>query len=340
MFARYSLISFRRWLRRSAIVIPATTVGALVMTHAVTVSQTPQPVVDIRSGPAENQFVDDHGHLFTGPPILPKPDPGIGGAPDPKQFHDTGPYRRVNSKFGYSFVRGTIYLPCHPAQLSPDETGMIYTGGFGVGRDGAAVDAGFQYSPTYDNYALFLKIDRPAAYPTDTRRLRCNQPVAIDFGPYTAGSLTVRATGATPDQYAEASAKIDGSSRWPADGGGSSNGISIKRMTTIAQPSGWSADPSSSLFNPTWDRSGSYFGHLPTDKTPAIQWLNFQLGRARPGSPGMVSWTKWTRAMTLRVDLYPLDRSKVLCNPTGSEIEATAIDLHRGVITVSAPSCT
>lgn len=319
------------------ILILITTVAAITFTTAVTTSQ-PIPAVETQTAPAENQFVDDRGQVFNGPPILPKPDPNIGGAPDPKQFHDTGPYRRVNSRFGYSYVRGTIYLPCHPAQLSPEETGMIYTGGFGVGRFGVAVDAGFQYSSTYDNYALFLKVDRPNNYPRDPRRLRCNQPVVIEFGPFTNGRLTARATGATPDQYAEVSAPVSPSD-WPLDGGRPKDGVSIKRMTTIAQPAGWSADPTSNLFNPRWDSSGSYFGHVAADRTPTIEWRNFQLGRSSGGSSGAVKWTSWVPQLTLRVDLYPFDPTRVVCSPAGSQAEATAIDLHPGTLNVVPSSC-
>lgn len=293
--------------------------------------------IPVPSDVAENQYKDMDGTVFTGPPTLSKPTKLIQGVPNPKDLNDTGPYYRVLSEPGFSFFSGNIYLPCAAARFRKGETGFIYTGGWGAGVQGAAVDAGFQKSSFQDgslndNYALFNRIDQPQQYNVSVRplRFRCNQTVSIQFGPVDANTLEVKATGRILDglvRTVKVPVHINPQSGWYSANNDPVDGVFIKRMTTIAQPKGWSHDVPFGTFKNDWDSSGTYFGRSATSDSNLIKWSDMRLGLLQPG--GSVKWSAWTDDEYSRLDTFPKgDTSRVKYNDSDKSVELLAIDLH------------
>jgi len=71
-------------------------------------------------------------------------------------YKGTGAYREVCSFVGNGFENGTVYLPSAAKGEvfigAPGDVPYVYMGGFVPD----AVDAGWQYSPTYDNWAPII----------------------------------------------------------------------------------------------------------------------------------------------------------------------------------------
>ena len=106
--------------------------------------------------------------------------PGTGG---------TGAYYRVvsDSSLGYSYFSANVFLPgssqifvANPSK----ETVYVYTGGYGNVLNGSesdgqgAIDAGLQYSPAKNNWALFYRGFGSNANPA---RFKANQTVSMQF---------------------------------------------------------------------------------------------------------------------------------------------------------------
>jgi hypothetical protein len=208
-----------------------------------------------------------------------------------KAFDGTGPYRRLVTKPGYSYVAGTVSLPCNATSLHPQfETAFAYVGGWGVGDAGKAVDAGFQRSNAYDNYAAFINAQ---GFPQISKEPRfvCGHPVAFRFYAASDNELRLWAKGLTENnrvEVVEARLEHPPSYGWPANGGGAENGIVLKRMTTIGQNDATSALPK----GVEWDADGSYFGLDPGEKRPLVHWSNLVVGQVdAQGKPvGVVPW--------------------------------------------------
>src|SRR5579871_5693105 len=73
---------------------------------------------------------------------------------------NTGPYRRVYSKEGFSSMSATVHLPSaaggNIAYGAPSDQAYVYTGGVGAG--GTAVDAGFLHDTGTDQWSVFMKL--------------------------------------------------------------------------------------------------------------------------------------------------------------------------------------
>lgn len=209
----------------------------------------------------------------------------------------TGPYRRVYSRPGYSFQRSAVFLP---TDRGPDlyeeksgesgDTAFIYVGGWG-GR-GGAVDAGFQHGRymgrEQDDWAPFFLIERPggaSAVTVSPQRQRSGDPWRLLAGQAAdlsfwvseeAGEtvLSMTISGVTNIDREPASltlrAPVDPRYRWDAAGGGNV----LKRMTTIGQRRGHQNLASGShLRGVRWE--GSVIG---TDAGNARPWLGAQTG--------------------------------------------------------------
>jgi hypothetical protein len=153
----------------------------------------------------------------------------------PSTYAGTGPYRRVYGKTEYSFMSANVYLPSKSGiSLTGSDTPYIYTGGWGTGG-AAAVDAGFQYSPTYNDWSLFLNVSGGQSLSSDPLpRFKAGQTVLLQFGatPTTGNSATlqINATGINIDNTSvEQTLTSTGVADW---GAGSDT---LKRMTSIAQ---------------------------------------------------------------------------------------------------------
>jgi len=293
--------------------------------------------------PDQNTYVNDDGATFTGPPVQTKPN-GVGAPADVAGQANTGPFRRIYSKLGYANVRGDVFLPCRAANFAQSggkavESGFAYVGGWGATDYGAAVDAGFvkstkQDGSTADNYALFIRIDRKDGYATLPREQRfgCDHTAHFVFSTTPAGVLTLVGRGydvhgnpMSPPPLTMATVVGDG---WTAAAAASSaNGALVKRMTTIGQPKGWSDSTfGNTLFNPDWDKSGSYFGHAPGDDKPLIHWTSLEIGRYDPAT-GKVTWSRWSDGVTRAAQFFP-DSSRIIVKENDADDEVVAIDLH------------
>jgi hypothetical protein len=247
-----------------------------------------------------------------------------------KAFAGTGPYRRSITKPGYSYVAGTVFLPCNATHLNPKfETAFAYVGGWGTGHDGSAVDAGFQYSNALHNYAAFIRAQGFAQISKEPRFV-CGH--AVDFRFYAASDTDLRlwAKGLTENHRVEvvqANLQHPRAYGWPADGGGAEKGIVLKRMTTIGQNDASSVLPK----GVSWDEDGSYFGHYADDRQPRIHWSNLVVGRVDQKG-NAIDVTPWSVSETDETPdagmfAYPQDPRVILFTCTGCSDEIDGIDL-------------
>lgn len=247
-----------------------------------------------------------------------------------KTFAGSGPYRRLITKPGYSYVSGKVFLPCKAAHLHPHfETAFAYVGGWGVGSAGEAVDAGFQRSNLYDDYAAFI---RAQGLPQVSKepRFKCGRAVEFAFSAVSNTELRLWTKGLTENNKVEvvvAKLRHDALYGWPAAGGGSANGIVLKRMTTIGQN-----DPEKMLPpGRTWDNDGSYFGRLASGKQPIVHWLNLKVGRVdERGNPvGVVAWgtAQTDESLNAGTRNYPDNPFNIWFTCTGCPNESDAINL-------------
>jgi hypothetical protein len=256
-----------------------------------------------------------------------------------KVYAGSGPYHRVFTNPGYSYLQGSVYLPCEAVLRYPrSETAFAYVGGWGAGADGTAVDAGFQYSWDYKNYALFIKgvenVYQRRKQISEWPRFVCNHWVKFRFFAYSDTELRFWAKGYTADNNGKermAGDQVEGSLRhgkgynWPSNGGGPSSGIILKRMTTIGQ----SGIEKRLLPGQTWDTDGSYFGHAENSRSPLVRWSDLLIGTVdKHGKP--VHLVPWGAPQT-----FPAADAEALDYPTAAVIvlcplcssEANAIDL-------------
>ena len=167
---------------------------------------------------------------------------------DKKPFDGTGPYRRIATKKGLRFttMRCQVHLP--GGEATPDidalplgarkDAAHVYLGA--MSKIGAPIDAGFQHSPTHDNWAPVLIGARHGQQvrsedPLQFQRYRSNQVVTVELEIL---DDQVRCTydGIAMDgshQRFTATLALPGQS-WNSSG----NNISLKRTVSIAQPLG------------------------------------------------------------------------------------------------------
>ena len=203
----------------------------------------------------------------------------------------TGAIHGARTKPGWSLLTADVGLPCESGRFwkigdTTDETGYIYTGGWGGRTTGPPVDAGFQYSVVHDNYSLIIKYDGDKSIHSFDRlaRFECGQTIPIRFSALPNGAIHISARGkvADPKQTEPVWLTIvwmaPAGDRWQIGGGGSSNGIVLKRMTTIAQPPEWNSRRLPPGAPPDRLADGSYFGSHG-DGRPLVLWSNVKIGR-------------------------------------------------------------
>ena len=267
--------------------------------------------------------------------------PQLAAGQTPAPSTSNGAFRRVFSKPGYDYTNGTVYLPCDSAtfqsQTQPDGTtkeiegGWAYTGGWGIGAGGYAVDAGFQRSSTAvspPNYAPFIKLQgQPFNYGSGVARLTCGQDATYEFYSTSPSNLVLYVTGNYVDGTSGTQPIFQGGANgWGPDGGTGTDGVVVKRMTTISQPEGWS-DPNSANYNPNWASDGSQWG-FDGSGNPAVHWAGSQIGYL-DSSGSTIYYDPWTADYTGGYQRYPDDGTKVVVNPFVSSAEETdAINLH------------
>ena len=163
----------------------------------------------------------------------------------PPPFPGTGPYRRVYSDTGASYLSVSVFLPgATQVAMSGSDTAYVYVGGWGANGAGA-VDAGFQYSPTFNNWSLFaagVGVGR-INYGTSATRMAANQAVQLSFAVTQAGTnvnLTVQATGTQINGagLVTQSLTLANVAGWTPGGQNT-----LKRMTTSRAARGSAASP-------------------------------------------------------------------------------------------------
>ena len=151
---------------------------------------------------------------------------------------------------------------------------------------------------TRDEYAFYFKY--AGNKPITSARFPCGGPdVVMELYPVT-GSLLVFSTTGVLESGKLATITIVQKTKpddgWVPDGGSKDDGIILKRLVSIAQPSTWrqAGNPLAlTRFN-----SGTYFGIAgPKDPTPRIVWKSCEIGRVTP--PRIVpNYQPWTAALT------------------------------------------
>jgi hypothetical protein len=206
---------------------------------------------------------------------------------DPPTFTGTGAYRRVYSHSDYSYMSANVYLPGSSSiSLHGGDTPYVYTGGWGLNGAGA-VDAGFQYSPTYNDWSLFASGEGVGSqgYGDLTTRFSANQTMFLSFAVVQAGpnvDLVVTATGVevNTSTVVTESLTLVNVAGWSVGGENT-----LKRMTSIAQNGDQFSD-GSSMNGVVW--SNSMIGN---SAATAVPWLAAETGgyQSYPATPGVVN---------------------------------------------------
>lgn len=211
---------------------------------------------------------------------------------------NSGPYRRVWSLPGFSWMSANLYLPS--AELGEITYGrdgdmsFVYSGGWG--GNGEAVDAGFQHNTGTNTWSLFILFQGqgmklnpdgidPEAVPMNIR-FKPGQTVQLNFWIPEDNVLRVAGTGVTLDGTTQTIVinQAAGVTGWGADGAGQV----IKRMTSIGQSGGDNF------------ASGSFIHN--------VQWSNVQIGTTN----GLK--VPWLSAQTGGQCMHPLDSSIIMVN--------------------------
>ncbi|MGD6845217.1 hypothetical protein ACQCVH_22195 [Bacillus infantis] len=146
----------------------------------------------------------------------------------------TGPYRKVASNAGYSWMSTYVYLPggSNIKYGNSTDTAYAYVGG---SHGGTEVDAGFQHSPTYDNWSPFVGVNgsRPESGKTDVR-FKSNQEVFMKFYVASDNKVALQVTGIDTKGVKRTITLEADASGWTKSGSGNE----LKRVTSIAQTGG------------------------------------------------------------------------------------------------------
>ena len=203
----------------------------------------------------------------------------------PPAFPGTGPYRRVYSDTGASYLSVSVFLPgSSQVAMSGSDTAYVYVGGWGASGAGA-VDAGFQYSPTFNNWSLFaagVGVGR-INYGTSATRMAANQTVLLSFAVTQSGTnvnLTVQATGTQINGagLVTQSLALSNVAGWSPGGQNT-----LKRMTSIAQSGGDNFTSGSRIAGVAWTNAV-----IGLDAASAVAWTGGG-AQSYPTTPGVVS---------------------------------------------------
>lgn len=284
----------------------------------VPTTATSKPAAKLPPQLQEHDIAWMWSHRFSTPP----PDEAeIPGVPVRSQVAspfdiESGAFHGVRSVNGWSALRVVVSIPCGISHfvlgqgfngtgsigLVDQETGYVYIGGWGAGPQGVAVDAGLQKSSaqsTNDDYAFYFKYasNKPI---TSEMRFPCGGPdVVLELYAVTDSMLVFSATGVNASHnrvtltLVQKTRPEDG---WVPSGGSIKDGIILKRIVAIAQPSTWHRRMQTARRDRFVD--GSYFGVKgPRDHTPRIVFQKCEIGRVTP--PAIVpSYRAWRAAET------------------------------------------
>ncbi|WP_336769797.1 YrpD family protein [Bacillus bombysepticus] len=176
----------------------------------------------------------------------------------------TGPYRKVVANSGYSWMSTYVYLPGgNNVSYKKDskDTGYVYIGG---SNGGVEVDAGFQHSPTLDNWSPFISVNkvRPSTGTTNIR-FKSNQEVFMKFYVTSDNNVELSVTGTDVDGVRRTitlTAKAAGMKK-------SGTGNLLKRVTSIAQVGGDNFNSGNYMKNVRWSQA-----RIGTSSTANALW--------------------------------------------------------------------
>lgn len=168
----------------------------------------------------------------------------------PTETGGSGPYRRVFTNDGYSWMSTYVTLPGGPNMKDNDsagffDTGYVYLGGWSSNSTG--IDAGMQHSTTFDNWTP-VTLANHTMFPAGVR-FKSNQDIYMKFYITAPNEATLAVSGVGIDGVSKTITLVrDGVSGWNKDGIGSR----LKRMTTIGQKGGESMNTGSYMKGVHW----------------------------------------------------------------------------------------
>ena len=200
----------------------------------------------------------------------------------PPVFPGTGAYRRVYSDSSYSYMSANVYLPgSSQVHMNGKDTAYVYTGGWGLNGLGA-VDAGFQYSPTFNNWSLFATGVGVGRKDYSGPRLTANETITLQFEVVKQGAntaLVVIADGVDiTGKAVEQTLTLLNVQGWSVGGPNT-----LKRMTSIAQSGGDNFTDGSMIQGVVWSNAT-----LGQDPTSARAWSGGGT-QNYPSTPGVVN---------------------------------------------------
>lgn len=151
----------------------------------------------------------------------------------------TGPYRRVASATGYSWLSMKVHLPSETEikDLGPSsttgDTGYIYTGGWG-GSNSLTVDAGMQHNTANKNWSGAIRVSGTNAPFNLATRYQPNQDIQMKFYVNGNNMVTLVVTGVLVDGVKRTQTVVAEAPGFSVDG---STNI-LKRITSIGQTRG------------------------------------------------------------------------------------------------------
>lgn len=216
----------------------------------------------------ENQYKSKTGVTITGTGNYAKPtdtaadDDPLGGlfsaqggefstnSVTPTQGGGSGPYRRVYSNDGYSWMSTYVTLPGGDNVQDNNSDGLqdtafVYVGGWSSTSTG--IDAGMQHSTVHDDWAP-TTLANSAMQPSPIR-FKANQDIYMKFYITNPNEATLAVSGIGIDGISKTVTIVRaGVSGWNKDGIGSR----LKRMTTIGQKGGESMNTGSYMKGVHW----------------------------------------------------------------------------------------
>jgi hypothetical protein len=229
-------------------------------------------------------------------------------------FSGSGPYREVVSTCNSRGDQSVVALQCNDTTFMTFplyETAYTYLGGFS--SYGYAVDAGLQYSQTYQNWALFIRVGTSqVSFPT---RLRCNQTASIHFEAASSTLLEATALGYSTTGHYQLFSLVFGVYGYEGWSEACNRCVS-KRVTSIGQSPPYNDD----FF------SGSYFGYDFFNGTGSVAWSYSHVGFLLAN--GTHIFYPWTAQYTGGYITYPFDPTRMYVYYIDPADETDGIDLH------------
>ncbi len=221
-----------------------------------------------------------------------------------------GPYRRVGSNTGYSWMSGYLTLPASSNVYVPNggvmekddpdnfqkDTPYAYFGGTCSG--GKEIDAGMMYNGGKKNWSLFIAAGENALQ-NDTVRFRANQKVFLKY--YVSGSneVTVSVEGT-----------LDGSTG------------TQKRTLTLANATGWNTSGNRcSLKHVVSMAQGDYENFKSGAYVKGVKWSDIYIGTSSANNAA------WTASYGANIINYPTNKQGLTISYTNPGNETVSIDL-------------